>query len=140
MIEERYAGYRAALRDWGIEPPRELQLFRGRWDAQSGVEMADTLLELRRPPTAIMAANDLLALGVMRAARLRGRQIPDDVAVSGFNDFAFSGFLEPALTTVSIPAYEMGRAAARILVDQLEGVAPGASRKFPVKVILRESC
>ena len=139
MIEERYGGYRAALQAASIEPARELQLFRGRWDAASGAEMAATLLELREPPTAIMAANDLLALGVVRTARRRGLQVPGDVAISGFNNFDFSDFVEPALTTVSIPVYEMGRAAAAILVDRLEGGTDSESQSFPVEILLRES-
>ena len=139
MIEERYGGYRAALQAAEIEPARELQLFRGRWDAASGAEMAETLFELRDPPTAIMAANDLLALGVVRTARRRGLQVPGDVAISGFNNFDFSDFVEPALTTVSIPVYEMGRAAAAVLVDQLEGKAERGSESFPVEILLRES-
>ena len=139
MIEERYSGYRAALQAASIEPARELQLFRGRWDATSGAEMADTLLELREPPTAIMAANDLLALGVMRTVRLRSMRVPDDIAVSGFNDFDFSAFVEPALTTVSLPVYEMGRAAAEVVIDRLEGKETPESRSFPVEVLLRDS-
>ena len=139
MIEERYGGYRAALQAAGIEPARELQLFRGRWDAASGAEMAATLLELRDPPTAIMAANDLLALGAMRTVLSRGLRVPEDMAVSGFNDFDFSAFVEPALTTVSIPVYEMGRSAAATVVDALEGRPSEPLSAFPVEVILRAS-
>ncbi len=139
MIEERYSGYRAALHAVSIEPARELQLFRGRWDAASGAEMAETLLEVRDPPTAIMAANDLLALGVMRTARRRGLRVPGDLAVSGFNNFDFSDFVEPTLTTASIPVYEMGRAAAAVLVDRLEGGTGGESQSFPVEILLRDS-
>ena len=140
MIEERYSGYRAALQAASIEPARELQLFRGRWDATSGAEMADTLLELRDPPTAIMAANDLLALGVIRdRSSALDLRVPDDIAVSGFNDFDFSAFVEPALTTVSIPVYEMGRAAAEVVIDRLEGEGAPESQSFPVEVLLRDS-
>lgn len=139
MIEQRYAGYRAALHDNGIEPARELQLFRGRWEPADGEAMAEMLLALRRPPTAIMAANDVVALGVFRTARNRGLRIPEDVAVTGFNDFDFAAFLHPALTTVSLPVYEMGRAAAEIVVDQLAGQESELSRDFPVEVIVRDS-
>ncbi len=139
MIEQRYAGYRAALHDHDIEPARELQLFRGRWEPADGEAMAETLLALREPPTAIMAANDVVALGVFRTARNRGLQIPEDVAVTGFNDFDFSAFLYPALTTVSLPVYEMGKAAAAILVEQLEGKDGELERDFPVEVIVRDS-
>jgi LacI family transcriptional regulator len=139
MIEQRYAGYRAALRAEAIEPARELQLFRGRWEPADGAAMAETLLALAHPPTAIMAANDVIALGVFRAARDRGLRIPEDVAVTGFNDFDFSAFLHPALTTVSLPVYEMGRAAGRIVVDQLEGREGARSQNFPVEILIRDS-
>jgi DNA-binding LacI/PurR family transcriptional regulator len=139
MIEQRYAGYRAALHDRGIEPARELQLFRGRWEPADGAAMAETLLTLRHPPTAIMAANDVVALGVFRTARNRGLRIPEDIAVTGFNDFDFSAFLHPALTTVSLPVYEMGGAAGRIVVDQIEGHERGRSQDFPVEILIRGS-
>jgi DNA-binding LacI/PurR family transcriptional regulator len=139
MIEERHSGYVDAHRARGIEPPRELQLFRGRWDPQSGEEMANALLSLAEPPTAIMGGNDLLALGVMRAVRAAGLKIPDDIAVTGFNDFNFSAFVDPPLTTVAIPAYEMGAASATILIDRVEGKETESRRTFPVELVLRES-
>jgi LacI family transcriptional regulator len=139
MIEQRHAGYRRALQEAGIEPSQELQLFRGRWDPADGATMASNLLALRDRPTAIMAANDLLALGVFQAARGRGMRIPDDLAVTGFNDFDFAAFLEPALTTVSLPVYEMGEAAAAIVIDQIEGSEGSPIRRFPVEVLIRGS-
>ena len=139
MIEQRHEGYRNALREFDLEPRRELQLFRGRFDPAAGEAMAETLLELREPPTAIVAANDVLALGVLRAAQCRSLRIPDDVAVTGFDDLEFAGFLNPALTTVSLPMYEMGRAAGQIVLDQLEDVDGELTHEFPVEVLIRQS-
>jgi len=139
MIEQRHAGYRAALREHGIEPARELQLFRGRFDPAAGEAMAEALLELRDPPTAIMAANDVLALGVFRAAQHRRLAIPADVAITGFNDFDFAPFLGPGLTTASVPMYEMGKTAGAIVVDQLEGLDGERQKEFPAEVIIRGS-
>jgi DNA-binding LacI/PurR family transcriptional regulator len=139
MIEQRHAGYRAALREAGVDPARELQLLRGRFDPAGGEALAEALLELREPPTAIVAANDVLALGVYRSADQRGLTIPDDLAVTGFLDFDFSGFLNPALTTVAVPTYEMGRAAARMVVDQLEGLDGDQVEHFEVDVLIRQS-
>jgi DNA-binding LacI/PurR family transcriptional regulator len=139
MIEDRHSGYLDALRARGIDPARELQLFRGRWDPQSGEEMANALLALAEPPSAIIAGNDLLALGVMRAVRAAGLTIPDDVAVTGFNDFEFSGYVDPPLTTVAIPAYDMGAAAAALLIDRVEGRETESRRTFPVALVHRES-
>jgi DNA-binding LacI/PurR family transcriptional regulator len=139
MIEQRHAGYRAALQEFDVEPARELQQFRGRFDPTAGEALADTLLELREPPTAIVAANDVLALGVFRSAHHRRLRIPDDLAVTGFNDFDFSAYLNPALTTVSVPVYEMGRAAGRMGVDQLEGIDGKRAEEFPVEILIRQS-
>jgi DNA-binding LacI/PurR family transcriptional regulator len=138
MIEQRHAGYLDALKARGIEPVEELQMFRGGWDPASGETMAESLLSLKEPPTAIMAGNDLLAVGALRAARMRGLKIPGQLAVAGFNNFQFSAFVEPALSTVAIPAYDMGEAAATMLIDQLEGGQP-QSKQFPVELVLRGS-
>lgn len=139
MIEQRHAGYRAALLECDLDPPRELQLLRGRFDPAGGEALADALLELRQPPTAIVAANDVLALGVYRAASRRHLRIPDDLAVTGFLDFDFSGFLNPALTTVAVPVYEMGRAAGRMVIDQLEELDGKQAEHFEVEVLIRRS-
>ncbi len=86
-----------------------------------------------------MGGNDLLAIGAMRAVRAAGLKIPDDIAVTGFNDFNFSAFVEPALTTVAIPAYDMGVASATILIDRVEGRETESQRTFPVELVLRDS-
>jgi DNA-binding LacI/PurR family transcriptional regulator len=72
--------------------------------------------------------------------RARGLKVPDDVAVTGFDDFDFAQFTDPALTTVRIPGYDIGRAAGEALVDLLEGGMP-ADRQvvLPVELELRES-
>lgn len=139
MIEQRFAGYRRALQDAGIEPDPSLQLFRGRWNPADGAAMAHSLLALPDPPTAIMAGNDVLALGIFEAARDRGLRIPDDVAVTGFNDFEFAAFLQPALTTVALPVWEMGEAAAEIVIDQIQRKDRPRVRQFPVDVLIRGS-
>jgi DNA-binding LacI/PurR family transcriptional regulator len=136
MIEERVAGYRAALAARGVAP---LERFHGPWSAEAGEAMAADLLAAPEPPTAIMAANDLLALGVMRCARRRGLRIPEDLAVSGFNDFDFSAFVDPPLTTISLPVYAMGRAAATLVIDRLDGVHAAPPEEFGVDLILRGS-
>ena len=105
--------YRAALQAASIEPARELQLFRGPLGRGQRRRDGATLLELREPPTAIMAANDLLALGVVRTARRARPPGAGRRRDQRLQQLDFSDFVEPALTTVSIPVYEMGRAARR---------------------------
>jgi DNA-binding LacI/PurR family transcriptional regulator len=121
MVEQRHLGYCEALAAAGLERDRSCELFEGIWDAADAGAMVDRLLALPDPPTAVMGGNDLLAIGVMRQARARGLRVPDDLAVTGFNDFAFAEFVEPPLTTVHVPGYEMGCASAQLLLDHLDG-------------------
>ncbi|MDX6618990.1 MAG: LacI family transcriptional regulator, partial [Gaiellales bacterium] len=83
--------------------------------------------------------NDLVALGVLKAARELGLRVPEDLAVAGFDDFEFAAAVDPPLTTVRIPGYEMGRQAARSLLRAVESGAPAESSSFPVEVRLRGS-
>ncbi len=139
MVEARLVGYREGLATAGLEP---LELAAGIWDPADGARMADELLGAAEPPTAIVCGNDLLALGAMQAARLRGLRIPDDVAVAGFNDFEFAQYTDPPLTTVRVPGYDLGRAGAERLVAQLAGadVPTGGDRVvLPVELKLRGS-
>jgi len=124
VIEQRYLGYRDALAAAGVRPTKRLERFEASGYATGGEEIARRLLALRPPPTAVICANDLLALEVIRALRDDGRRVPDDMAVAGFDDFVFSALVDPALTTVSVPAYEMGQTAAAMLLDRIDGREP----------------
>ncbi len=141
MVEERLRGYREALSAAEVVAP-ELEVTYGVWNPADGSRMAERLFELPDPPTAIMCGNDLLALGAMRAARLLGLRIPDDVAVTGFNDFEFAQFADPPLTTVRVPGYDLGRVGAERLIGRLGGVEPPATNErvtLPVELQLRGS-
>lgn len=138
MIEERFAGYRAALDGAGIGFDPALTRFDGQWRAETGVRLAAQLCADADPPTALLAGNDLLALGAIRAVRERGLRVPDDVAVAGFDDFEFAAYTDPPLTTVRVPGFEMGRLAATKLIDLVEGrdTRPG-SVVLPVELKIR---
>lgn len=142
MVEERLAGYRDGLKRAGASSESRLEVAEGVWDPSDGARMAKTLLESRRRPSAIMCGNDLLALGAMRAARNLGLRIPDDVAITGFNDFEFAEFVDPPLTTVRVPGYDLGTVAARSLLDQLalDAEPPGGPPRhvnLPVELKIR---
>jgi len=87
----------------------------------SGYGAARRLLLDGEPPTAIFAANDLIALGAIRLAREIGLNVPRDLSVVGFNDIPQSELFDPPLTTVHTPQEEMGVLAAALLIDHLEG-------------------
>jgi len=143
MIEQRHAGYCAALRKAGLRRDRALERFDGSWELSTGGAHVDALFTLPDPPTAIVCANDLLALGAIHQLRNRGLNVPEDVAVVGFNDFEFSAYIDPPLTTVRIPGYDMGLIAAERLINYLDGATDGTGSAhhvvFPVELILRES-
>ncbi len=137
MLEQRMLGYRDALRAARLKP---IVLSGGTWTPTSGAEQAERLLSRTAPPTAMMCGNDLLALGAIRAVREQGLSVPGDVAVTGFDDFDFAQFADPALTTVRIPGYDIGRTAGEALIGVLEGEAPAERQVvLPVELELRES-
>jgi LacI family transcriptional regulator len=120
---ERLAGYRAALDEAGLPADRTLEVV-GDFTAASGWAGAIYLLTLPEPPTAIFAANDDIAGGVLVAVRQHGLQAPRDMAVAGFDDAGPSASTQPPLTSAHQPFYDMGRWAAMQLMSMLE--TPGA--------------
>jgi len=138
--ELRVDGHRGALEEAGLAPEAAL-LRHGDFHPESGRVAARALLALPRPPTAILACNDLMALGVLRAAAEAGRRVPQDLAVVGYDDIELAAFTVPPLTTVAQPRREMGRAAVRLLVNRLasRGLAP-QQVLLPVAVTVRQSC
>lgn len=88
---------------------------------EGGRVAAERLLALPRPPTAILGANDQMAVGAIHAAWRRGLRVPHDLSVVGFDDIPVAGYLAPALTTVRQPIAEMGRRTTATLIDLLEG-------------------
>ncbi|ROR96032.1 LacI family transcriptional regulator [Salana multivorans] len=113
---ERRLGYRDALREAGLEYDRTL-VRSGTYETDSGYRHAMALLDRADPPTAIMCASDRMAVGAYYAAYQRGLRIPEDLSVVGYdNHTEFSEHAVPAMTTVSLPYYEMGLAAVDLLL------------------------
>jgi LacI family transcriptional regulator len=117
--EERRQAYRGALAAAGIafDPALELE---ADFDFEPGAQASAVLLELDRPPTAIFAFSDMIAIGAMQAARSRGIRIPDELSIVGFDDSAYATVVHPALTTVRQPLAEMGATAVDLLVRLIE--------------------
>lgn len=117
---ERLKGFKRALREAGVSiAPEYVQ--EGRFDRLSGYEKGLMLLQFSPRPTAIFAANDLVALGVLAALRELGLRCPEDLSLVGFDDQELASFTNPALTTVAQPAYQMGARAAGLLFERLRG-------------------
>jgi LacI family transcriptional regulator len=137
--QNRLAGYRDILMEHGL-PVDEALIKHGDWGVDSGYEAARELLALRERPTAIFAANDIMALGAIYAIQKAGLEVPADVAVIGYDDRDFAAWVRPALTTVRMPSYEMGQAAALLLLKQIAGEEPEDVTQIPGELIIRESC
>ncbi|MFC5501119.1 LacI family DNA-binding transcriptional regulator [Lysinimonas soli] len=102
--------------------------------------MDEVLASSAGRPTAIVAGNDLLALGVYHSLRRHGLRCPDDVSVVGFNDMPFAGDFQPAMTTVRTPHFQLGSESARILLDQIDDSGSTPVRLvLPVELIVRAS-
>ena len=114
--EERLFGYRRALDRAGIAFEPGL-VCAGEFDFDSGVRAANVLLDLAKPPTAIFAANDDMAAGVLALAHDRGIDVPGALSVAGFDDTTLARTVWPPLTTIHQPMAELARTAAEILVE-----------------------
>lgn len=134
---ERAHAFRAAMRDRTL-PLRGAVLECAGYTERAGAAGAARLLARRRPFTAVVAANDLLALGAMGELSRAGLECPRDYSITGFNDLAFMDKLTPPLTTVRVPFTEMGAAAARALLEWISHARPTATQSLlPVELIVR---
>lgn len=102
-----------------------------------GKEALGRLASLDSPPTAIFCDNDILAIGALLAAREIGIRVPDDLSIVGVDDMFAAAITSPPLTTIAIPRYEIGRQAARLLVENIESTAPVPPRKVLLRCTLR---
>ena len=112
-------------------------------DACGGSSTMQALLALPVPPTAVIAATDLVAIGAMHAAHLAGVQVPNDISVIGFDDLPIAAYTVPALTTVHMPIVEMAAIAVREAIVQVRGVSTDFEAKAFVpepNLVIRDSC
>ncbi|MBC7806962.1 MAG: GntR family transcriptional regulator [Akkermansiaceae bacterium] len=132
---DRLRGFRSAVRRHGLRRTVE---FGGGFEESGGYLAGQILFAQPSPPTAIVCASDLSAIGAMKAARESGRSTPRDLSVIGFGDFSVSGYIMPGLTTVRQSRVELGRTAAESLV-RLANDEPVTDTMLAAKLIVRES-
>ena len=130
----RYKGYTKALEEAGIAP-QEMESFEGTPTLDVALKfMQEYILEHQQLPDAIISASDYMAIGVIQALQEKGYHIPDDIAVAGYSNEPFAALISPKLTTVEQFSEEMGRATARLLLDQIES---NSEEQVPRKIILK---
>jgi LacI family transcriptional regulator len=136
----RYAGYCAAMRDAGLEKLCRV-VHKEATSVATGEQAAAELLDGPEPPTAIFAANDSMALGVARAAAARGLNIPHNLALIGFDNIPATEHFSPPLTTVRIFKEQIGRLAARRILELInEPGIPPVETSVSTELVIRQSC
>lgn len=137
--QDRCLGYEKALQEAGIEPAAQ-QVIEGNWSAQSGHDALMQMATAGTLPSAIFAQNDLMAAGVLRAARDLGLKVPHDLSVIGVDDIPLAGFLEPPLTTFRQDFQQIGREAAKLLIQSIDQTdASSRQLRLPAELIVRRS-
>jgi LacI family transcriptional regulator len=137
----RRRAYEMAMRDHGLPVDDNLISFADRFQETEGAVAAERLLDGNPSLTAIVAGNDLLALGTYDVLAARNLRCPDDVSVIGFNDMPFLERISPPLTSVGVPRYEIGVQGARLLLEALTSPKTFRPRavRLPVELVVRES-
>lgn len=135
---ERIAGVVQALHDSGIAIDEEL-VIHGEYTVESGYMMAAQVLPAA--PTAIVAANNFIAIGIGRYLSEQGRRVPQDISVVGFDDLPIAWQSAPFLTVAVQPAYELGRCATELLLKRIQGETNETAQEIvlPVEIIIRQS-
>jgi len=138
--EERLRGCREAMRGAGLPGPA--LVLTGDFTEASGFRCAGEILRREPRPTAVFAANDSMAVGLLSALATRGLEVPRDLAVVGFDDISIARFISPPLTTVRVDAYGLGRQAVELMLSRGDPSlpAPTTHAVLPAPLVVRSSC
>jgi LacI family transcriptional regulator len=138
--DDRVAGYRRAMTEVGITDIGAW-VFRGEFSATGGQRMALAALTLPARPTALIAANNFIAAGAYRAVREAGLEVPGNLAMIAFDDVPTALAVEPFMTVMDQPVYEMGQRAAEVLFARISGLASPERQEIvlPMRLIVRKS-
>jgi len=135
-LQERLDGYCTVMQDEGLTPVYHL----GEYDRHSGYEILERLLRSRGRPEGIIAANNFVGIGAIEALRARDLSVPDDVGLACFGDLGAASTINPFLTAIIHPAYQLGREAAEMLSQRMGGYAgPPRDKTLPVDLVVRAS-
>ncbi|HUR81791.1 MAG TPA: LacI family DNA-binding transcriptional regulator [Thermoanaerobaculia bacterium] len=128
--EQRRRGFKAGARAHGVDGVEVA----GDFTEQSGYEAAQKILEMKPRPTAVFAANDSMAIGALSGFRDAGLNVPEKMALVGFDDIPIARFLDPPLTTVKVPIAELGRRGLQLLIGEQ------APQRLETSLVVRRSC
>jgi LacI family transcriptional regulator len=136
---ERLEGAKRALEKKGLFNNTLVRT--GGFNLESGYQMMQGFIKDRISLDAVFCANDVMAIGAMKAIEQAGYRVPEDIAVAGFDDLSFSSLVKPPLTTIRQPIHEMGEIAVSLLMERIQGRFTGLPRKvvLPGELVVRES-
>lgn len=140
-VQERIRGYRRALEDFGLKFAQEY-LIGGEFDPDHGYRATKYLLSLKNPPRAIFTSTSMYSIGVLKAIREFGLRIPQDIAVTSFDDYDFASVADPPITALQRIDYKIGKIGAEIMIDILNGKKELKKNiiKIDTPLIIRRSC
>ena len=137
---QRYEGYLHTLQEAQVTVEPDLVRF-GNFRQDSGYVLANELIQLESPPSALFVANNLMTIGALNAIHQFGVTIPDDIALIGFDDMQWAESLNPPLTTIRQPAFDVGVQAADMFLQRIDQPEkPTQTIMLDVDLIVRESC
>ena len=119
--------------------PVEKYIFHGDYSINSGFQGLFTFFKKNPPPTAIICANDLMAIGAMRAAKEFHLRIPQDVSIIGFDNIEVASFYSPPLTSIKVPSYDLGKIGAEKLINLIHGGSTYETITLPTELVVRKS-
>lgn len=137
-VQQRIAGIKDTLALHGLNPDA-LKIVETAHEVERGGDAFEALMSMDSRPTAVICGNDVLAVGAIRRARQLGIEVPKDVSITGFDDIELARIVDPSLTTVHVPHREMGRLAARELVEMIENKSAGNSVRLKTDLKIRGS-
>ncbi|MDF2675507.1 MAG: transcriptional regulator [Clostridiales bacterium] len=120
VAEQRKRGYKKALKESGIEY-KELLVRHGNYKVNSGISCMESLMESGENFSAVVCANDLMAVGALEVLKVKGIRVPEDISITGYDDVFLSQITTPKLTTISQPKYDLGKISAEILIKLING-------------------
>lgn len=134
----RWHGYKQCLKNSNIPYDNKL-LIQTEYSLTGGRDAVKKLLVLKNPPTAVFCSNDFLAFGAMKGARDVDLNVPQDLSIVGFDNIQIASYVTPELTTISQPAYEIGKVGAELLFQRMKGQDKPVQRMLDLSLVVRES-
>ena len=138
--QERLYGFRRSQEMFGLDMDQDLVVMDYKSRIDEGFEAMNTILDLAKLPTAVVAYNDLIAVGAMDAIKQRGLSIPQDISMVGFDDIGLASEVNPCLTTVHVPKQTMGIMAVKSLLQLVKGKEEPAKKTLvPARLVIRDT-